>query len=88
MTIRSFRIAYSNCPDCSRSVNGALPVGDNAPPQPGDIALCAYCGGLSLYDNDLRLRQPTIDEMDELVLDEHLMFMWQQTRHYVRHHRN
>jgi hypothetical protein len=39
-------------------------------PQPGDFTLCIHCGHLMVFTDDMRLRQPTRDELDEAAADQ------------------
>lgn len=38
-------------------------------PRPGDIAVCAGCGGVTIYDEARRLRKPTAGEMTMIAAD-------------------
>ncbi|HEY7233886.1 MAG TPA: hypothetical protein VH539_07035 [Gemmatimonadaceae bacterium] len=39
-------------------------------PKEGDATLCAHCGGLSMYCDDMSRRLPTLGEIDELFRDQ------------------
>lgn len=39
------------CPACGGSLSGAL--GGDAPPQPGDVAVCSYCGAVNVFGPNL-----------------------------------
>jgi hypothetical protein len=60
-----FQLPDTHCPDCKHKVNagtcttqGGLPLG----PQGGDIAVCAYCGSVNQYDDEMQLQllPPTV----------------------------
>jgi hypothetical protein len=34
-------------------------------PSPGDFSLCILCGSLNIFDEELKLRQPTVEEYVE-----------------------
>lgn len=57
------------CPSCGSKLNGATdPVGD-ATPSSGDITVCLYCGHILVFTDDLRLRNPTDEEIHEIAGD-------------------
>lgn len=54
----------SPCPYCGyvtdRSSNLSHPDDEQPrPPRPGDVGLCLSCGGVAVFDDDMRLREPT-----------------------------
>lgn len=61
-------LPLSHCPNCAREINGAGHAGE-AIPGPGDIVVCMYCGELSEFGEDLRLR-PLSAPLSELPRDE------------------
>ena len=40
-------------------------AGGEGSPSPGDFSLCINCGSLNVFDENLRLRQPNLDEYVE-----------------------
>ena len=55
----------SKCRDCG-SVNDGATFGGPEPwlrPKPGNVSICVYCRCISIFAEDLSLREPTIDEM-------------------------
>jgi hypothetical protein len=60
------------CPVCGGNASGASPVfAEGAVPKLGDIAICAHCASVLVYDgNPLRLRLPMGSERAELYGDE------------------
>lgn len=55
------------CVECGKKLDGAINAdrGSRIRPKPGDFTLCIYCGSLNTFDEQLRLRQPTVDEYVE-----------------------
>ncbi|HEV8502965.1 MAG TPA: hypothetical protein VGR63_15425, partial [Casimicrobiaceae bacterium] len=45
----------SMCPRCGRLADGAMEMGGDRPPQPGDLTVCINCVGVSSYDARLQL---------------------------------
>jgi len=52
-------LAPSPCCECKHVVDHA--TGDGQP-SPGDWTLCIRCGSLNVFDDNLMLRAPTLDE--------------------------
>jgi hypothetical protein len=52
----------TKCPECGVVNSGALGV-DGTRPKKGDVSICMYCRHISIFTEDLGLREPTIDEM-------------------------
>lgn len=51
------------CCECGTKINAASNLFDKSvTPSPGDFTLCIKCGSLNVFDNNLNIRQPTIDE--------------------------
>jgi hypothetical protein len=61
-----FRTPPSIC-RCGRPLDAAAPTGHTDRPTPGAISICAYCGRLQMYDDDLKLRTMTEDELREVM---------------------
>lgn len=53
------KLAPSPCCECKHVVDHT--TGDGAP-SPGDWTLCIRCGSLNVFDDNLMLRSPTLDE--------------------------
>ena len=56
------------CPVCGGHANGSTPVlEEGATPKQGDVAICAYCAAVLVYDGTpLRVRLPMGSERAEL----------------------
>lgn len=70
-----FHVPTHRCPMCGAEHDGALNMSGNAPPETGDISVCAACGGISIFDNDVegRMRLPTREEMTAIKSDDMVM---------------
>lgn len=64
--MKDFTVPKSPCPHCHIENNGALNVMHDEGPTPGDATICLYCGGWSIFDDDLLMRLPTEDELAEI----------------------
>ena len=55
------------CPYCNRKVNRASNATDNdIGPEVGDIAICLYCHNICVFDEGLKRRQATKEELAEV----------------------
>jgi hypothetical protein len=36
-------------------------------PSPGDVSICFGCGEVLLFDDDLEFREPSIDELEDIM---------------------
>ena len=54
------RVPSSPCCECGKMLDGAA---GPCKPSPGDVSLCFECGSLNVFDDDLKLRRPTDEEM-------------------------
>lgn len=70
MTYSHYTHEQGHCPFCKRKADGAS-AADGSPdaPSENDLAVCAYCARISIYNADLTLRSPTRDELDEAMSD-------------------
>jgi hypothetical protein len=64
------RIEKQKCPHCGYLLDEADGLTDpKAKPSPGDITLCVNCGEVCVFDDDMKLRVPTIDEYIKIGRD-------------------
>lgn len=63
------KLPESACLDCGKQLNGATAVDNRQRPKPGNISLCLYCGHIMAFDDALRLRNLTDEEMIEIAGD-------------------
>lgn len=55
------------CPHCGTEVDAATAAGAiGARPSPGDLTVCAYCGGLSEYLQNMTLAPTSLGEVEDL----------------------
>ena len=63
-------LPLSPCLGCGYGMDAATDVeGTSTPPSPGDVAICLNCGYIALYDDGMKLRDLTSDEMYEVAGD-------------------
>lgn len=67
--IRSFYLPVSACTNCGRQMDGATAwnEGKVTRPEPGDKSICAYCGHLMVFADDLTLRDPNDNDIMEVA---------------------
>lgn len=54
------RLTPSPCCECGRLLDAASGTGF---PKPDDFTLCAYCGSINVFNEELKLRAPTEEEL-------------------------
>lgn len=57
------------CPHCKEEPFTCFSAGDYPSPEPGQWALCTFCGGISLITEEIELRLATAEEMEKLQTD-------------------
>lgn len=68
------------CPFCGYIINAATsPTGDQ-PPEPGDVSICFKCTSYVVFDDNLKLRCMTDDELLELPNETLSMLTEQRTK--------
>lgn len=43
------------CPDCGYFTEAATGINNQRPPSPGAVSICISCGGVAVWDADMRL---------------------------------
>jgi hypothetical protein len=83
----TYRAPITICWHCDRPLDAATPAGeDEGAPQPGAVSLCLYCGAVAIFGEELALRSPTKEELEDMEKDAefrrtYLQFSW--ARQYV-----
>jgi hypothetical protein len=60
------------CPSCGRLTDGYTEAKLDAKaalPKAGDASICAYCGALAVFTENIGLRLPTVDETASMMQD-------------------
>jgi len=58
------------CSVCGHDLDGATQINGDNKPKPGDVSICVGCANIAIFDDDLNLRQPDLDEEQELLKDQ------------------
>ena len=63
-----FHVPSHRCPTCGVEHDGALNMSGSNPPANGDISVCAACGCINIFDDEVegRMRLPNREEMAEI----------------------
>jgi hypothetical protein len=62
------RIPTSPCVSCGEPNDAASRVNnDDVRPGPGDVTICAYCGHIAVYADDMTLRDPNDAEIIDMA---------------------
>ena len=77
------KLDYSYCPHCRTKVNAAGSIDKPATPKPGDINICFYCANINIYDEDLKVRLPTPEEIEEISKDQSVLHIQEKIRQFI-----
>jgi hypothetical protein len=69
----SYRIPDLKCLECGKEMDVAMPTGGGRRPEPNDVAVCAYCGCLQAYGDDMKFRELNDAEILECAGDEDIL---------------
>ena len=72
-----------HCPQCGSVINAARGCGDDADksPDPGDVSICVVCGSYLIFDDNIKVRLMTVDEVCEL--DNELLYALTTARNEI-----
>jgi hypothetical protein len=75
---RDAEVPETSCANCGKRLDRASGVVDKHArnfkrPQAGDLSLCIGCGHVSVFDENLRLREPTDAEIVRWAADDRLV---------------
>lgn len=62
-TFRDFEPAPAACWHCGQTLDAAKAMNGQQAPSAGDVSLCAYCGEIGIFADERLLREPTDEEM-------------------------
>lgn len=71
---KDHRVKKNICLICNHQLDGATQVNGDEEPKLGDVSICIECGNIALFDDNLGLRQPTIEEEREILKDPNISF--------------
>lgn len=61
-----FRVTPSVCYRCGAQLDAARSA-DGVAPAPGAVSICAYCGTVALFAENCVVREPSLDELRDLL---------------------
>ena len=70
--MNDYRMKPHPCLVCSKPLDACTDLNKGSRPESGDLSICAYCGNLAVFDDQLDLRALTKEEndtMDQSTLD-------------------
>lgn len=71
---KNIRVPMSRCPNCDEPNDYAGAVdGSDAKPRPGDASICWRCGHLCVFDEDLRLKNPSDAQITAIAGDRRIV---------------
>jgi DNA-directed RNA polymerase subunit RPC12/RpoP len=71
--MKTFHVPKAKCLGCGAPNDAASDtIGGNKPSE-GDVAVCMYCGHISVFNADLTLRNPNDEEMLAIAGDQRIL---------------
>jgi len=67
MKTTTTQLPPDHCPHCGHEITAASIFGQKVAPSPEDFTVCIECRKLAVFDEKLRLRKPTPDEISEAL---------------------
>lgn len=64
----SGRMPETHCPCCEEMLDAVTSLDADGAPEPGDVSLCAYCGEILQFDEDMQLTKVTEEVWNSLPL--------------------
>ena len=55
------------CRSCGKELSGAFAINGINAPKDGDVSICVYCGCVSIFTDGSCFREPTDEEINELM---------------------
>jgi hypothetical protein len=71
------------CPYCGSTLDAFTGVTGADLPDPGDPTLCGYCAGILVFNADLTTREPTEDELADVLTSRELRIAQQALRQVI-----
>jgi hypothetical protein len=62
-----------HCNVCGYCMNQSTAAYGDDKPKSGDVSICANCGHIAVFDEQLNLREPTPEEQKELDSDQRII---------------
>jgi len=71
----ALRMPESPCTSCGKILDAANAISEDGAgkPDPGDATVCLMCGHIMVFDDNLRLRDPTAAEQENFAGDKRLL---------------
>lgn len=63
-----YQVSGSVCPNCKTRLNGAVSVGHDSAPKPGDFTVCSHCGEYLVFGPDCALQRLSETDIREAPL--------------------
>lgn len=81
-TMKDYSIPLSACPHCGYLLDRTTDAFGESSPHKDDISMCIACGKLAMFNEDLTLRKPTLDELLKLAASQSITQV-QLARSYI-----
>jgi len=62
-------LPVGKCNVCGYEMDAATETNGNGRPQPGDFSLCLKCGELYVFDEQMKIQEPTIAQLTVVPIE-------------------
>ena len=77
-----YRVKGARCVNCRKRMDGATPTQGGRAPEPNDVAVCAYCGHIQAYGEDMKFRELNDAEILECAGDPDILLAQEVGRRF------
>jgi hypothetical protein len=67
------QLKSSRCRGCRKKLDAVTAILHNDQPEPGNITICMYCGHVQAFDENLKLRDLTDEEIYDIAGDPRIL---------------
>jgi hypothetical protein len=84
---KPFRFKLTRCPHCGHRLNACSTLGEDRPPNPGDLSVCMGCGQVVRFGPKLKLQRVPASVIAALLPDERaeLQEVLDKVRGFIAH---
>lgn len=61
------------CPNCDNKMDSSSALVEDNIPTEGDVSICIRCAHIAIFDKDLQLKEPTLEEKQELLWEKSIL---------------
>jgi NAD-dependent SIR2 family protein deacetylase len=66
IAVGTAKLSRQACPYCHAELDSTMSF-ESSKPKPGDVSVCAECGEIAVFDENLEFRIPTPEELETIM---------------------